>query len=265
MPNVVLSWIDPGTVPSRFAASLAYLLQHDAEHEGYLLGAGGTINLQSGPRIAEARCQVVDHFGKPEYAGADWLLMLDSDMTFEPDLLVRLLAVADPEEVPVLGGLCFAGGRSGRMYPTLYKEGVTDEGHIWVEPVDNYPPNALVKVGGTGGACLLIHRQVLAAMKRPYPDGFGTMADGRYNPYPWFVEGLVGPNGEPYGEDIAFCLKCRQLGIPVHVHTGIQLGHVKAFELNEDEWRRHTVEKATTNGATRQQRRQAARQRAKIR
>ena len=258
MSHVVLAWIDPGTVSSRFASSLAYLLQHDAENHGYLLGAGGTINLQTGPRIAEARCQVVDHFGFDQYAFAEWLLMIDSDMVFPEDLLDRLMEVADPETCPVLGGLCFAGGRSGKMYPTIYKLDQSD-GHPWVQPVEDYPENKLLKVGATGAACLLIHRQVLAAMKRPYPKGFGTLADGRYNPYPWFTEGLIGKDGEPYGEDIAFCLKAFHLGIPVHVHTGIQLGHVKSFILDEQEWRDHKAKKAMTVG-TRVERRRAARE-----
>lgn len=261
MTHVVLAWIDPGTVSSRFAASLAFLLQHDAEGPGYLCGAGGTINLQTGPRIAEARCQVVDHFGAPKYKDAEWLLMIDSDMVFEEDLLDRLLEVADPETCPILGGLCFAGGRSGRMYPTLYKLDQTD-GHPWVQPVDDYPEDALVKVGATGAACLLVHRQVFAAMKRPWPKGFGTLSDGRTNPYPWFVEGLIGKDGEPYGEDIAFCLKAFQLGIPIHVHTGIKLGHQKSFVLDEEEWHRHKADKIKVEG-TRAERRRQAREHAK--
>jgi len=173
------------------------------------------------------------------------------------------MEIADPATVPILGGLCFAGGRSGRIYPTIFKEGVTEEGHIWTEPVDEYPEDALVKVGGTGAACLLMHRSALAAMKRPYPDGFGTLADGRRNPYPWFTEGLIGPNGEPYGEDIAFCRKARQLGIPVHVHTSIKLGHMKTFEINEEEYHRYLASKARSNG-TRAERRRAQRAALKV-
>jgi hypothetical protein len=93
-------------------------------------------------------------------------------------------------------------------------------------------------VSATGGACILIHRQVFAAMRRPYPKGFGTLADGvTPNQYPWFSEGLVGPKGQPLGEDVAFCRKARLLGIPVHVHTGITTGHMKSFEITEDRYR----------------------------
>jgi hypothetical protein len=53
-------------------------------------------------------------------------------------------------------------------------------------------------------------------------------------------------------------MKARQLGIPVYVHSGIKLGHMKSFELNEEEWRQHKARKAASTG-TRQQRRQAAR------
>src|SRR5688572_13510720 len=38
----------------------------------------------------------------------EWLLYVDTDMGFEPDAIHRLLAVADPDNRPVVGALCFA-------------------------------------------------------------------------------------------------------------------------------------------------------------
>lgn len=233
---VVVATLAATDVPIQFLSSWGDLLQYDASRGRHLVDGGGTIKITSGPRIAEARSQLVDTFFADERLDASWLLMIDSDMTFEGDLIERMLKVADPEHVPILGGLCFAGGRDHAPYPTIYKEvEVTQDGapFVGIEPIHDYPQDTLVKAGATGAACLLVHRQVFIAMSHPWPKGFGTTQDGKKNPYPWFIEGLVTPDGEPIGEDVAFCRRARQLGIPIHVDTSIKLGHVKNYILDE--------------------------------
>jgi hypothetical protein len=262
---VVVAWMFPSHTSGWFTYDLARMIRFDAQGPGHICGPdGGLLSLSSGPRIAEARNTIVDQFADM-YPKADWLLMLDSDMTFDPDLVERMLGVADPKNVPILGGLCFcAGGDDRGPYPTLYREIETKQNYVHVAPVEDYPRNALVKVGATGGACLLVHRQVFAAMKQPWPNGFGTTQDGELNPHPWFSEGLVGPGGKQLGEDIAFCRRAVLLGIPVHVHTGIKLGHVKTQQINEDyyaEWRRKNPPPPQLNRA---QRRAATRQKATV-
>jgi hypothetical protein len=255
--NVVLTWAAAQDNTMRFTDCLYALGVYDAQGPQHLLGGGGTMSFQTGPRIGEIRCRMVHKF-LAEFPLADWLLMLDSDMTFERDLLEELLAHADPKEVPILGGLCFAGGHEGgRVYPTIYKEIDEGEGRIAVEPVTDYPPNRLVKCGATGGACLLMHRQALMAMQRPWPKGFGTLESGQTNPYPWFLEGTTDSRGRPIGEDVIFCRRARAIGIPVHVHTGIKLGHVKTYVLDEQLWMERKV---TDIGTTRAERRRAARE-----
>jgi hypothetical protein len=237
-PGVVVATLAASQAPLEFLASWGDMLQYDAAGPGYILPPGGTMKMTSGPRIAEARSQLVDtYFEEEAFKGAEWLLMIDSDMVFKPTLVDQLMEVADPQHVPILGGLCFAGGRDHDPYPTIYREVHTigDDGKpfVAIQPYREYPRDSLVKVGGTGAACLLVHRQVFIAMAHPHPKGFGTKPDGSKNPYPWFVEGLVAPNGEPIGEDIAFCRRATGLGIPIHVHTGIKLGHMKQYTLDE--------------------------------
>lgn len=239
MPNVCVGYCHPGEVSGRFTDSLTQMIRADAHGNRHIQR---TISLTSGPRVAEARSQIVDAaFKDPK---VEWLLMLDSDMTFEPDLLDRLMENADERTVPVLGGLAFAGVHGARTYPTLFRLYNESDGHVAVEPVDEYPADAMVKVGATGAACLLVHQKVYAAMRRPGPapgepfdrkiHGFGTLANGRENPFPWFSEGLTTENGVPLGEDIAFSRRCMYLGIPMYVHTGIPLGHVKAWVVTAD-------------------------------
>lgn len=248
MPGVCIAYISRLDTKARFMSAYADLLTHDAANDRHLLHR---VNLISGPRIAEARSQVVDAFGQTD---ADWLLMIDDDMTFEPDMLDRLLAVADERTAPVVGGLCFAGVHGGRIYPTLYRAYNEEGGHLAVEPVSEYPADALVKVGATGAACLLVHKRVFAAMRRPGPKhgesfdpavhGFGTKPDGTANPFPWFTEGLTTSKGIPLGEDVAFCRRLMLLGIPVHVHTGVKLGHCKEWVITEDDFDAYHREQA---------------------
>ena len=239
VPPVVVATLSAGLLCHEFSSSWSTMLAYDAASTGYTLVPGGKIEMCAGPRIAETRSQIVDaFFADPQFEGAQWLLMIDSDMVFDMHLLERMMAVADPVHRPVLGALCFAGGRSMSPYPTIYEEVLSPEADgkptfVGIRPVKDYPRDALVRVGATGGACLLVHRNVLAAMTAPWPQGFGTHQDGSKNPYPWFVEGLMTPDGEPIGEDIAFCRRLALLQVPIHVHTGIKAGHVKTYVLDE--------------------------------
>lgn len=228
-PKVVIGWCFPETVAGWFAYSLADLMLIDSHTGGYIEGFAA---VSSGPRVAEARNTVIDEFAKG-YPDADWLLFLDADMTFPANMLQIMMSVATPEETPILGGLCFTGGKHHEPHPTIFREviGKTPEGDEvrGLERIDDYPKDSLVKVGATGAACLLVHRTVLATMK----EHFGKLPSGRPSPYPWFAEGLVGPSGESWGEDVVFCMRATSLGIPVHVLTSIKLGHVKSHIIDE--------------------------------
>jgi GT2 family glycosyltransferase len=220
---VCLGFATGGQPENVFLMSLLGVYRHDADHHRYL-HRGAEISLESGPRVAEARCQIVDAFARTK---CDWLWMVDDDMGFEPDTLDRLMDAADPETRPMVGALCFIGGEGSRVRPTLYNF-TTAEGDM--EHVMDYPRDTLVKIGSTGAACVLIHRSVFAAMKAR----FGVLPDGRANPYPWFQEGAFNSTGGAYGEDTAFFLKASALGIPLHVHTGIRCSHMKKYAVTEE-------------------------------
>lgn len=238
-PGVCVAYLHPGEVAGGFNDSLTGLIIHDARQgkKGHIIHGlgGGTLAIASGPRVAEGRSQLVDAFlNNPTFAGAEWMLMLDSDMTFEPDLLDRLVATSIAFDADVVGGLCFAGGHS-RVYPTIYAIDREDGGVI-VEPVEDYPRDAVVKVGATGAAAILIRRRAFLALALPHPQGFGTLPNGKPNAYPWFVEGHVMADGRPLGEDIAFCIRVNGVGGTVYVDTAVKLGHVKTTVLTEDTW-----------------------------
>ena len=215
--SVVLAYLHNGKVHGGFMRSVINLLIFDEAH-GRHIYTGGHLGLPSGPNLSAPRCQVVRSFLETE---GEWLWFVDSDMTFEPDILERLVEVADPDTAPIVGGLCFGQIVDHGVvlyYPTMFM--IDDEGQGW--RVDEYPPDTVFDVHATGTACLLIHRRVLEAMAAKFPE-----------PLPWFAE-EVSEWGGLQSEDVTFCRRARSLGFPVKVHTGVKTGHLKMYEITEE-------------------------------
>lgn len=232
MASVVVGYISPGDLKTAFHMSMVnILLQSPDVH--------AEISITSGPRIAAARNDVCRIFME-KYPDQEWLFMVDSDMTFLPDTVQRFLASANSKIRPIVGGLCFGGGRIGVPFPTLYtfvnpKE---NDGRI-TKVIRDYPKNALKKVDATGAAALFVHRSVLQAMAEKY----ATSPDGYPNPHPWFSETVH--MGCEYGEDFSFCVRAKQLGYDIFVDTAIKFGHIKTIDFNEEFYemvRKHNVD-----------------------
>lgn len=212
--------------------SMLDVIEYDGNNQRYLDrdGGGGRISMQSSPRIAEARSQVVDAFLK-NFPTAEWLWWSDSDAVFGANVLEQLMDEAHPTERPIVGALAFAGYSLRNLYPTVYRLGANPD-ELEIDTVHDYPRDTLVKVAGTGCHCVVVHRQVFIAMAA----AFAAMPNGAPNPYPWYAEGHVDGKGMPIGEDLIFCIRAASLGIPTHVHTGIKTGHLKSAVLDEETW-----------------------------
>jgi GT2 family glycosyltransferase len=217
MSGVVISYVHPGWVTHTFMQSLLLVLDHDRKSEHPAVG--GLMPVQFRPAgITEARNDAVDAF----LAGdGEWLWFVDTDMGFRPDALQRLLAAADPSERPVVGALCYAalaeapdgmGGYVTRVVPTLY--GWAQDAKVfteWEGPV----PSGLLRVAGTGAACLLVHRSALERVD-----------DGA-----WF-DPIIDGTGARVSEDLSFCWRLMGAGVPVHVDTRVPTNHQKQFWIN---------------------------------
>ena len=219
--KVVVGYLSPTLLHAQFHDSLLRLLDADRALHGRLVPGehgGGRIRVQAGTNLATPRNDLVRQF--LTRTDADWLFMVDSDMTFAPDVVEQLLARADPEHAPVVGGLCFGLIGAGQMAPVLYELTERDDGSAAIVRPQVWPADTLLPVFATGAACLLIHRDVLI-----------KMAGQRFSAaYPWFQESEIGE--VPVSEDITFCWRVGQLGYPVHVDTAVHVGHVKHRELN---------------------------------
>lgn len=238
--RVVVAYPHPAELSSKFHLSLLRMLMFDAYGDRLpdgkkiggraRIGAGGHFSLLSGAQITKSRNRIVRTFLESE-GEPDWLLMIDADMEFAPDLCEALVAAAHPTERPIVGGLCFAYMRDNprKFWPTLY---------AWVPGTERlrrltqYPADTLIPVAATGAACLLVHRSVFVEMAKRFPP-----------PWPWFAETPfyerddegqpILETGDAYSEDITFCLRAQAAGFPIFVHTGIKIGHVKEFVADE--------------------------------
>jgi hypothetical protein len=114
----VVAHLHADDLAASFAHSLMDLQMHDRERHRRLLHptAVGTVKPgmipvpSGGGRLAGGRNMAVNEFLR-SFPDGEWLLFIDSDMSFEADALDRLIESADPESRPVVGGLCF-----GRIY-----------------------------------------------------------------------------------------------------------------------------------------------------
>lgn len=228
-PNdkVVVGYCAGPDISREFHRSFVDLLMYDAATTRRLQDGGGLLDWESGVNVASARNAIVEKFLTK--SSAPWLWMLDTDMVFQPDTLERLLAEADEEKAPIVGALCF-GVDKGLYFPTLYDLAGTEDDVQFVR-YDTWAPDTMMQVFATGAACLLVHRNALTAIRefrhpaRPQQRGFGDA-------FPWFQE--TDFHGRCMGEDITFCLRAGTAGLPVHVNTGVQVGHVKTHILTMD-------------------------------
>lgn len=153
-----------------------------------------------------------------EEAGADYLLFLDSDQTFPPDALLRLLA----RKLPVVGA----------HYPQRVAGPPVSCGWgLDGKPIRTPRPGMGVEeVKHLGlGLCLIDMRVAPAALSAQ------AAKEGRANYYPLFAalpdpEGRRHPNGMDVfgGEDAYFFDKLRAAGIPAHVDHDLscEIGHI---------------------------------------
>jgi GT2 family glycosyltransferase len=166
--------------------------------------------------IYDARNQITKYAA--DKGDFDYILWLDSDMTFEPDLMEKLIRDIEGEEDGVkkmaVTGLCF--GRRPPFRPCIYKRLEVEQKGMLItphsEPFYDYPRNRMFRVEACGFACVLTRMDMLEAM-------------GIYG-VPFFpVAGL--------GEDLTFCWRARKLDLEFWCDSRLKIGHIMRIHVDE--------------------------------
>lgn len=216
MARAVIGYLTDGNVRNEFFTSV-----YRATRKG-TTEIADVLSVVSGPNLSKCRNKLVEGFlGSFD---VPWLLMVDADMVFAADTLDRLIAAADSAVRPIVGALCFQEleGQSDPV-PTLFELVKNKRDEVGLVRYSEWPDSDLMKVAATGTGCLLMHRTALENM--------AIRLRTKGTAWPWFKESNLG--SVPIGEDLTFCLRAGMARIPVYVHTGIQVGHVKTTMLGK--------------------------------
>ena len=144
----------------------------------------------------------------------DYVLWIDSDMTFEPDMMERMFdSIGDKN---MLTALCFA--RRPPFKPCIYKHiSVKQDGHASLPKTEvwyDYPRDQIIEIEACGFACVLQKVDMLDAMLSMYGVPFFPIA------------GL--------GEDLSFCFRAKQIDIKMYADTSIKIGHIMRMSVDEN-------------------------------
>lgn len=133
----------------------------------------------------------------------EWILMLDTDHIFAPDLYMRMKRHIDRNpDIRVLSGIY-----QSKHPPHSPVMGVFSEDGQSAPIIDWDREAQLLQVGTVGGGVLLVHRSVFTEIREKM----------KCNPFD-LIGGL--------SEDYSFCWRCRELGIPVYVAPQIESHHM---------------------------------------
>lgn len=201
-------------LPEPFVQSWTQMLQYNYE---YLI--------EQNQRIEYTRSTVSYHsFARNmlvEHMKGDWLLQLDTDATFDPDLLGRMLlwfnnSKPNGKPIDVLAG----------MY--LYKSEPHPPVVFGYDPVKkekiilgDWGEGDLLRIKGAGAGCLLVRRSVFDTIK----------AKTGHSPFDIYFH-----KGSPLSEDHSFFERCWDLKIPVYAHTDIWVNHLMYKPLTPDNY-----------------------------
>jgi hypothetical protein len=207
--TVAIGWCHAGEMDTEFGLSIMQLIREFPKLIGSFYCVEG-LGL-----LAKSRNIMVKHF--LDNTTDDWLLMLDCDERISPDTFKLLCDTADSLERPVMAGLYFAAlweGLNLRPVPLIFQQ---DE-HGATLPLDNYPKDSVVKITAAGTGALLMHRSALVKLRNAAGEDLHDWA--------WFQDGPIGGN-KWLSEDLMFCARLTEHGVPIHAHTGAVLQHHK--------------------------------------
>lgn len=157
--------------------------------------------------------------------GFDRVLWLDSDVTFDPDLIRRLGEHLDLGK-DFVTGLYFSRRAPSHpvIYSSLYLAREAGKQRAVADHFDDYPRDDIFKVAGCGfGAVMMtvpMLRRVQEASALPFFPATG------------------------FGEDLSFCLRATALGFKIWCDSSIKLGHVGASIFDEALYRSRKEEQA---------------------
>ncbi len=167
------------------------------------------VELMAGSLVFANRDKLSEMAVNAEY---DFVLWLDSDMIFAPDILKRLIA-ADKDIVSALAFM-----RRPPYDPVIYKTlKYGAPGEAQVEIFNDYPKDSVFEIDACGFGGVLVKTSVIRDVIEKNKTAF--------MPIPG------------YGEDISFCIRARREGYKIFCDSAVKMGHVARTVVTENTYR----------------------------
>ena len=135
--------------------------------------------------------------------GCEKLFFIDADMTVEPDVVNKLLAL----NKPVVGA-----AYNGRKLPLYSNVKIADDNGVVIDVDAKDIPKVPFQCFGVPTGCMLL-----------------DIATVQKIPQPWFDLTYFDDGSLNLGEDIYFCKKLGEAGIEVWCDPTVQIGHIGTF------------------------------------
>ena len=157
---------------------------------------------------ADARNELVDNMQ------GDWLFMIDTDMSFEPDTFEKILKLAQENNLEVVSGLYYQ--RQSPYHPVAY---TLKDGKYYSWDPKEIKDLDLVPSMGVGGGCLLVKSTVFKRIKE-------ELGEKPFSVIP------------PLSEDLSFCKRLEKLDIQPYIAVNIEVGHLALKEVTRSDFLR---------------------------
>ena len=181
------------TVPEPFLHSWSQMIEYNAD---YLCETNERINYDNAliSFHAAARNNLVDTMK------GEWLLMLDTDHQFEPDLAARMLFCMNQYDIDVLTGIYTH--KTPPHVPVIYKY----EKNGFAPLVILEKNVRILEIDSAGAGCLMVRKSVFDRIREKGESPFDIT--------------------HPYGEDHSFFLRLRKLKIKSYCNPHIECHHL---------------------------------------
>ena len=192
------------TIPTPFLKSYAEMIQYNGKHLGPIHYMSSTSSFH-----AQARNEIVDQMK------GDWVLMLDTDATFGPDILHRMLKRMETHDLDVLVGMYqFKNYPHSPVLFSWNERGLPKK--IQGYQAREYDQFNYFPVDVAGAGCLLIRDRVITRM-------LTELKENQFDILP------------PLGEDFSFFNRLKRLDIQAVCDPAIRLEHLtwKGITMND--------------------------------
>lgn len=168
-------------------------------------------------RITRARNEMLAAFMA---SGCDYLFSVDSDVAWQPDAPLRLMA----HDRPFVAATTVARGTKK----------ICIRNFDWNSQRFDYDADAgLLRVGTVGGACVMLRRDMVEAMERAYPNlkvGMGDVEESAKPHLFALYHEIMNTGANLEGEDYSLAVRARAIGFEIFVDPWIRLTHFGEVE-----------------------------------